>query len=214
MLYPHLQGRRILLFAGHTNKDMGTTQLAKEGETRYTAEAEINLDIVLSAARDLEQHSNHLCQVFVGHGSWRRRSRLAYLYKPDVVIDVHCNAFTDPDVRGFEVWCADDQPSKHLAEHLVEFLGNGNPIPSRGVHDIFVEANPRRALWEKIPERPCVLIECGFLTNKEDAELLTHMPFQDIIALKIGLGLDAFFCRGENCEGCGIGGGCDAENDE
>ena len=207
MILDHLKGSRILVFAGHVNKDSGATAFAKDGETRYSTEAEVNLDIALSLVHDLRQHSNHECQAFLGHGSWKRRSRLAYLYKPDVILDIHCNAFDDPEVRGYEVWHAGDQPSESLAGHIINSLAMGNPIPSRGTKNVYDENNPRCALWEKIPERPCVLVECGFLTNAIDAALLTSMPFQDLTAIKIALGLNQYFTPTPSAEDSGAGGG-------
>jgi len=213
MLFDHLRGRRILVFAGHVNKDSGTTALVKDGSTYYSTEAEVNLDIALSLAHDLKQHSNHECQVFIGHGSWRRRSQLAKLINPDAILDIHCNSVVDDTVRGAEVWHAGDSDSADLAECIIDSLTHNNPIPSRGIHSVYMEDNPRRALWDKIPERPCVLVECGFLSNREDCELLTHQPFQDIVALKIGLGLQEYFGCTSPSGDCGIGGG-DADDDE
>ena len=214
MIFDHLQGRRILVFAGHVNKDSGTTAITHEGSTYYSWEAEVNLDIALSLAHDLRQHSNHACQAFVGHGSWRRRSQLAKLIKPDAIVSVHCNSVVDDTVRGAEVWyCADDS-SKDLAEAVIDSLAHNNPIPSRGARDIVAENNPRRKLWDTIPERPCVLVECGFLSNKKDCELLTHQPFQDIVALKIGLGLEAYFTPTSPSGDCGIGSGTSDSPDD
>jgi len=193
MIFEHLRGRRILVFAGHTNKDSGTILIAKEGSTYYSWEAEVNLDIALSLAHDLKIHSNNECQVFIGHGSWRRRGQLAKLINPDAIVSIHCNSVIDDTVRGGEVWYSGDNLSKELATAIMDSLAHNSPIPSRGARDMMAETNPRRKLFDTVPERPCVLVDCGFLSNREDCELLTHQPFQDIVALKIGLGLEAFF---------------------
>ena len=101
----------------------------------------------------------------------------------------------------------DDPLSQAVAEELDHHLSEGNPIPSRGVRNIYLEDNHRRALWEHVSERPCVLLECGFVTNEKDCVILASQPGQDVIALKLALGLDAFFAPTPDYDDNGVGGG-------
>ena len=231
MLYDHLRGRRILVFAGHTNKfeekqdtlvgDPGTVGLTCGGWSHYTTEAEVNLDIALDLARELRVHSREPgectdkgCTVFIGHGSWQRRAKLAAVLNPDAVIDIHCNAYVDDQVRGYECWYGGDDLSKDLAERIVAAVGQGTLVPSRGVKDMYAEDNPRKRLFEEIFTRPCVLFEAGFLTNAEDCKLLTHDGAQSIIALKVGIGINSFFGRISETSEPGTGGGADSPDDD
>jgi len=221
MIFDHLRGRRILVLAGHTNKDTGTTELATGGWSHYDSESGVNLDLAMLLAHDLRVHSREPgeetdkgCQVWVGHGSWERRAKLAQVYKPDAVIEIHNNAYVDDTVRGHEVWHGGDDLSKDLAECIVDCVSQGSLIPSRGVHDMYAEDNPNRRLFEEVPTRPLVLVECGFLTNQEDCELLTNDGVQAIIALKIGLGIDAFFMPTSERSEPGRGGGADSPDDD
>jgi len=105
--------------------------------------------------------------------------------KPNLAVSIHLNSFKqDPSVRGAQTFYPagpGDQAildeSKKLAEaiqaQLIEGLADGNDRDALGKRD---------ARMLKNPAAPLVIIECGFLSNPEEARLLQQEDYQRKLA--------------------------------
>ena len=219
MLWENLTGKRLLIMPGHVNKlvwakdgahcyDLGAIRLTQHGDLHYTTEAEINLDICMYLLRLLAQHSKAI--VYLGHGTWKRKLVMADFIQPDLVIEIHCNAFDDFTVRGYEAWTDADEDSVDAAAEILSSMGQGSTIPAHGKpnghHWINKEKNPRRKLFSAIKQRPLALVECGFLTNPDDCALLVTPGYQQLVAMKIACGIEAFFAPNSGSDVAGAGG--------
>jgi N-acetylmuramoyl-L-alanine amidase len=114
------------------------------------------------------------------------RVRLAKLADADLFISLHCNAAGSQSARGFEVFAAKgDARSLHVAriiENSVR-LYNGTQFPSRGVKWDNEGAHRSLYVLQKLKGvMPAVLLECGFLTNPQDAKLLGNRHFRQSLA--------------------------------
>ena len=113
-------------------------------------------------------------------------------YKADIFISIHMNKFEQSKYRGAQVFYDDDnEENRVLAESiqnsLKEILKDDNKrVPKATGDSIFVLRD------NKIPS---VLIECGFLSNPEEASLLNTPKYQKKVAEGIYLGLSKYINR-------------------
>lgn len=207
-----LSGKRILLMPGHVNHTTGALILDSEVTqgTGYVSEAEVNFDIAIAVARCLWQCGT---DTYLTTGNWRRKRLIAERFQPEITLEIHCNAFQDPDVRGFEVWYDNDEMSEQLARALtvclqaLEIPPRKNPIRRMDADSNEGDWRDKHdALFEHVKARPLVLLELGFLTNREDLRLLTSSRYQLSLAFLITWGIKRFFCSRKN-SGSGAGGG-------
>jgi hypothetical protein len=117
-------------------------------------------------------------------------------YKEIIFISVHHNAFTDSDIRGLEFYyhgLGDNKLSKILANKLVTWLGIGEerlrPSPARP--DTWLYKSGFYIL-RKTGFRTKVLLELGYMTNKEDVERMLNPKVQDIRAQSIYLAINDY----------------------
>ena len=112
-------------------------------------------------------------------------------FSADMFISIHMNKFSQSKYRGAQVFYTKDaEKSKLLGEGIQqaikETINDGNTRLAKATDDIFVLKD------NKIPSS---LIECGFLSNQEEAKLLTDKSYQRKIAWGIYLGIVRYFSR-------------------
>lgn len=95
----------------------------------------------------------------------------AAAFSADYFISLHINAYTDEKVNGLEVFVLPgNRASYALGDALLEGLVDSTGLKSRGVKDggdLYVL---------KHASIPAVLVEMGFISNAEDAGLLSEHP--------------------------------------
>lgn len=82
------------------------------------------------------------------------------------LVSLHCNSFTNHHTNGVEVLYREETKDKPLARIMVNAIANATGLKNRGVFkrtDLAVL---------KFTPGPAVLIELGFLSNKNDREKL------------------------------------------
>lgn len=115
----------------------------------------------------------------------KARKELIEAIGPFAVVSVHLNSFTqDKSVRGAQVFYAggdeDDvnvQAGKALAEKISEKLIEGI---DDGTNRVVLPKKDMRLLQNVVC--PTVLVECGFLSNKDEAALLQRKDYQQRLA--------------------------------
>lgn len=115
------------------------------------------------------------------------KQRIALIEECDplVVVSIHQNSYQEEYVSGAQVfYYADSREGQALAEkiqnQLVETLEPENKRQ--------VKANDSYYLLKKT-EKPIVIVECGFLSNNEEAEKLATPLYQEKVAWAIHLGV-------------------------
>lgn len=191
--------RGIVIDAGHGGEDGGTS--SKSG----TYEKDLNLDISLM-----------LCDMFRANGVevilTRNDDRLLYdrnidfkgrkkildlaarlgiaEKNPDCLfLSIHMNSFTDPKYSGLQVWYSKNNPeSEYMAEKIQsntrQYL---QPENSRKIK----AAGSNIYLLHKASV-PSVLVECGFLSNPDEARKLDDLEYRRQIALVIFISVMEF----------------------
>lgn len=186
----------VVLDAGHGGEDGGAVGV--NGVT----EKEINLSIALELERYLKQNNFEVIMIrdgdyAVGDQSLqtiaeRKRSdtknRLQTVNEAGecIFISIHQNHFSESKYHGAQVFYSGNRPeSAQLAEtirqNIVEGLQPENKRENKVAgKNIYLMANANV---------PAVLVECGFLSNPQEAENLTTEAYQKDIAAAIYNGL-------------------------
>ncbi len=95
------------------------------------------------------------------------------------LVSIHLNKFDDSSVKGAQVFYNDNEISKAFAENLqIAIKTYVDPENTR-------EAMPisRSVYLMNNVNSPAILLECGFLSNDEELEMLQNSDYQTKIAL-------------------------------
>lgn len=189
----------IILDAGHGGMDGGCS--AYNG----ALEKDVNLSIELSLKAMLESFGYSVevtrstdIAIFdpgiVGLSKQKKsdmnnRLSLFNKYENAVAVSIHQNKFTDPQYSGAQMFYAETNPlSETLAQTLQttfknKLQNNNNREIKNAGKDLFL------LYYSKCPS---VMVECGFLSNKQEADLLLSKDYQKKVALTIFCGLNEF----------------------
>lgn len=113
----------------------------------------------------------------------RNRMQIVEAADPDIFVSIHANAIGAAQWRGAQVFHKiEHEPSKILAEALQQelrrVLGNTDRVIKPGDYYVLNET-----------ERCAVLVECGFISNPEEARLLSEPSYQAKVAWALYLGM-------------------------
>ena len=104
---------------------------------------------------------------------------------PDVTVSIHQNSYHEEYVHGAQVfYYATSEEGKFLAQILQKRLIEGVDKDNTRVE----KANDSYYLLKKTSS-PIVIVECGFLSNREEADALTNELYQEKLAWAIHLGI-------------------------
>lgn len=104
--------------------------------------------------------------------------------KPDLVVSVHQNSYSDADIWGAQVfYYTHSKDGKDAAETIQEVMKELNEENKRQA-----KANDTYYMLKKT-EVPTVIVECGFLSHPEEADLLATKEYQKKVAEVIGNGV-------------------------
>ena len=115
----------------------------------------------------------------------RARVQLIADTAPVVVVSIHQNSYPEEDVDGAQVfYYASSEQGKLLGtmiqEQLKAEIDDNNHRIAKGNKDYYIL---------KRSSSPAVIVECGFLSNYEEAELLATKEYQEKLAFAIHLGI-------------------------
>lgn len=196
------EGRVIVLDAGHGGFDPGKVGVngAKEKEINlqianvlkeyleaagFTVEMTRTTDDGLYSENDANKKSVDM----------KARVKIMEEKQPAFAVSIHQNSFTQESSFGAQVfYYTASEKGKALAEVLQrtikEVIADGNHREAK--------ANDSYYLLKKSP-CPMVIVECGFLSNSREAELLVTSEYQDKMAWAVCLGI-VEYCREERKE--------------
>jgi len=191
--------KKILIDPGHGGMDGGTS--SKTG----TLEKNINLSIALKL-KDILQKSGYEVVMTreedVGFSSNSRTIRGRYnedlknrcdLKKStncDLFISIHLNYFTESKYYGAQVWYSSFKDSEMLASIMQKNFRVG--IDPGNLRVQKAAKNAFKILREN-DNMPSVIVECGFLSNYEEAKKLKTLEYQEKIAETMCKSIGEFF---------------------
>ncbi|MGM0753830.1 MAG: N-acetylmuramoyl-L-alanine amidase [Bacillota bacterium] len=178
---------KIMLDAGHGYETRG--KRTPDGMREY----EFNRDAAAFCKNELEKYD---VDVYYSHSDSKDiplqlRTDRANNLKVDAFVSIHANAFGSGgwnDASGIETYTYTTQPSKStaLAREIQSHLVASTQRRDRGVK--FANFHVLRET-----DMPSVLIECGFMTNPEEAALLRTRTYRQICGKAIAKALVAFY---------------------
>ena len=184
----------VVIDAGHGGSDPGSI-----GYKTKVHEADLNLKLSKMLKEKLEKAG--ICVVMTrdsekamleGSGrKWKKedmnlRKELIKNVRPNMVISIHQNSYTNHSYRGAQVFYdKTSEISKQIADFIqFEFKENlDKSIKATSPGDYFML---------KCTYAPSVIIECGFLSNAEDEKLLLTEDYQEKIINCIYKGIIKF----------------------
>lgn len=182
----------IAIDPGHGSFDPGKIGVNKAEEKG------INLSIAYKLKALLEKNNIHvimtrmddncLCDKYdpdKKHGDMSKRISIINSSDALFAISIHQNSFTQESSRGAQVfYYHNSAQGQILAETIQEsmkaYLADGNHRLAKANNSYYMLKNTKC---------PLVIVECGFLSNWKEAELLTTDSYQDKIAWAIHLGI-------------------------
>lgn len=116
------------------------------------------------------------------------RLELFNKYDNAVCISIHQNQFTDPVYSGAQMfYSATDSDNEMLAKSLQKSFQVLQPENKREI-----KLCGKELFLCYYSENPTVMVECGFLSNPEEAALLNTEEYQEKVALTIFSGINNF----------------------
>lgn len=115
------------------------------------------------------------------------RKQIIKKANPNLVVSIHMNFFSDKSACGAQVFYKpQNSVSKNLAENMQELFKKNlpNARKSASVGDFFVLT---------CTNVPGILVECGYLSNREEEALLITNDYQNKVAYQIFCGIVGFF---------------------
>ena len=186
----------IIVDAGHGGIDGGATSCSG------VLESQINLDIALrlndllcflgydtkmvrTTDTSIYTEGNTIAAQKVS--DLKQRVKLVNETENAILISIHQNTFSDNRYSGAQVFYADDEISRRLAQELqADFIATLNPGSKRKC-----KASDGIYLMQNI-QRPGVLIECGFLSNPEEEARLRNDGYQKELACVVASCISRF----------------------
>ncbi len=185
-----VEKKLIVIDPGHGGEDDGTKSLTKP---KYR-EKHLNLATAKMLQAYLEQMGYRTIMtrnedVFIG---LKERAKMANDLKPDLFVSVHYNAAESTDAQGVEVFFYQSKTnpertasSKQLAQNILDRIIVLTQAKSRGVK------HGNLAVIRET-QMPAVLVEGGFLTNKNEIEKLKDPAYLKMVAWGIAQGIQTY----------------------
>ena len=175
----------IVIDPGHGGQDPGKVGV------NDALEKEINLKIAEKLRQRLEEEGIQIVMTREDdqvpdekREDLEARVSLINEVKPDMVICIHQNSFTNPTVAGPQVFYhGDSEVSEEIALVLQEELWLIDEEHKREI-----KGNESYYMLSETTV-PTVIVECGFLSNQQDAEKLITEEYQQQVAEAICAGV-------------------------
>lgn len=181
----------VVIDAGHGGADPGKVGINDQ------LEKDINLKIAKYLKQFLQAEGIEVIMTREGDGGlydenasnkkvqdMKKRLEIIEASNAVLVVSIHQNSYHEEYVKGAQVfYYATSDKSKRLAEVLQEQLKELEPDNKREA-----KGNDSYFLLKKTT-KPIVIVECGFLSNREEAEKLSSELYQERIAWNIHMGI-------------------------
>lgn len=208
-----LKNCTICLDAGHGFSDPGSeSDCLADGIT----EASINLEIVNKLAIELRNYGFNVVLTHTGNSIptgfdinsddiFNPGERVTYsdTLNPDIFISIHCDSFKeDENVRGTRIYYQSkfelpiDSYIPTVNSKIANVLADKTDLLDSNRRKCLIKPMQKNDSYTVISNREGVysfLIECGFITNPDDAKLLADPDWQTNFASAIAKGLYELF---------------------
>lgn len=189
----------IVIDPGHGGNDPGKVAI------NSALEKDVNLAIALKLKKYLEQEDMEVVMtrqedkgLYEETDSNKKvhdmKNRLAIMEgaKPALVVSVHQNSYPEESVSGVQVFYYRDSAEGKRAALLMQeqMIATLQPAKERKAKE-----NSTYYILKKTTV-PTIIVECGFLSNREEADRLTSEDYQERVAWAIHLGIMRYINSG------------------
>ena len=182
----------VVIDAGHGGDDPGKIGVNK------AKEKEINLKIAKKIKELLEKEKIKVVMTRTDDGGlyqqnssnkkvedMRKRCEIISKAKPVFTVSIHQNSYPQESVKGAQVfYYGQSQHGEKLAKTLQQVLIEQLDLQNHRQ----AKANESYFMLKKT-ESPTVIVECGFLSNYEEAQLLVTEEYQQKVAQAVAAGI-------------------------
>lgn len=185
----------IILDAGHGGEDPGATSASGKHEK------DLNLEIALCLGEMLTEKGYTVVYTRTEDkllytdaenikgirkiSDLKNRCKVAREYPNALFVSIHMNSFSESKYSGLQVYYSTkNEGSESLATHIQSSVKR----ELQPANDRKIKPGSSIYVLENI-ENPAVLIECGFLTNPEEAEKLSKKEYQNLLSFSIICGI-------------------------
>lgn len=179
------QKQVVVIDAGHGGYDPGKIGVNKALEKdinlqisekikRYLEES--GIEVVMTREKDIMEETKLT--------DMQKRVSLINKTKPVIAVSIHQNSYSDSSVTGAQVfYYKGSEVGKEAATLMQEELKKLN---SENVREIKENNNFYMLKKTKVPT---IIVECGFLSNAQEAERLVSEEYQEVLAETISGGI-------------------------
>lgn len=195
-----IEGRLcIIIDAGHGDPDGGAVSCTGVFESGINLEISRRLeDLLRLLGYDTLMTRTNASSVYTSGDTigekkvsdLKERARMVNAVENGVLLSIHQNHYTDSRYSGAQMFWANTQGSRELAEKLQDaFVAYLNPGSNRA-------AKKCQGIWlmEHV-DCPAVLVECGFLSNPAEESKLRDGDYQKKICCTIACALSQFLAN-------------------
>ncbi len=115
----------------------------------------------------------------------KNRCRIANNYPECVFVSIHLNSFSQEKYSGLQVYYSQNNESSRIVAESVQNRVRKDLQPT---NNRTIKQGKDIYLMENI-SNPAILIECGFLSNKEECEKLSKKEYQKQLSFSIVCGI-------------------------
>lgn len=194
------EGKTVVVDAGHGGMDAGKVGV------NGVLEKEINLSIAQKLRERLEEKGFRVVMIreedrgLYDEGEankkqqdMKRRCSMIDEAQPSLAVSIHQNSYTQESVKGPQVfYYQNSEKGQKIAETLQNFLNTELEVEKPRE----IKANDSYYLLRKT-QNPTVIVECGFLSNTQEAGLLATQEYQEKVACAICDGIVEYVTQTE-----------------
>lgn len=181
---------KVCIDAGHGGSDCGAYNKGYK-EKDITLNLALKVGALISDKVDVVYTRNTDTTI-----SLSERCNISNKKDCDYFVSIHVNSATNKEATGIETFKYINAGKKGdvLASSIQDNLIKTTGAKNRGV---------KKASYYVLKKTiaPAVLVECGFISNNNEAELLFNEDYQDKIARAIATGLENTFTSKDNLNG-------------
>ena len=182
---------QVILDAGHGGRDPGKVGINGEIEkdinlkiVNKVREKLENQGIIVALTRENDARKNEKGEEYSKSEDMKKGVEMINEVKPEIVVSIHQNSYTSEDIKGAQVfYYAGSEEGRKMAQILQESV---RMVDSE--NDREIKSNDTYYLLTKTAV-PTLIVECGFLTNPEEAKKLTEDWYQEEVSNAIADGI-------------------------
>jgi N-acetylmuramoyl-L-alanine amidase len=186
-----LEGRKILIDPGHGGFDPGAIGESgvHESDINLVVAQYLQADLAALGAEVLMTRSDDDGLGETQNESLAERRRIIEACGSDVVVSIHMNEFKeDPDICGpLVLFMPGSEQGRIFAELVQNDLNTA--LGAKG------SARSESLYVLKSGNQPCILVECGYLSNPQEEQKLQQSDYQQKIAKAICSGVAQYFLQ-------------------